>query len=128
MPKVMMKGCGIRNLVMPSPFTNPASMPISGDSTGTTGQGTPLAFATASVIIPSARIDPTDRSIPAVRITKNMPIDNMPLAARQFLYFLSHALDVDFQFVEMLLRHAQPRLVVGQFQSAAEYGPLGLAA
>ena len=31
--------------------------------------------------MPSARTEPTDRSIPAVRITRNMPIDSIPLAA-----------------------------------------------
>ena len=81
MPNVMMKGCGMRSFVMPTPFTNPAAIPTSGESTSATGQGTPDALDTARVIMPSAMTEPTDRSMPAVRITRNMPIDSMPLAA-----------------------------------------------
>ncbi len=39
----------------------------------TIGQGTPALAATARHIMPSAITDPTERSMPAVTMTTNMP-------------------------------------------------------
>ena len=71
----------MRSFVMPTPFTNPAAIPTSGESASATGQGTPDALGHRKSHH-AQRHDRTDRqTMPAVRITRNMPIDSMPLAA-----------------------------------------------
>ena len=77
----MMNGCGIRSLVIPIPLMKPAIMPMRGESSRTIGQGTPAAFDTASVIMPKASTEPTDKSIPAVNMTTNIPMESIPFAA-----------------------------------------------
>ena len=55
------------------PLSAPQSKPTVGATKITPHQGTPNCAATAELTMPSARIEPTDKSIPAVMITKNMP-------------------------------------------------------
>ena len=73
MPKVMMKGCGSRSSVRPMPLSAPHNKPTNGPTRITPHQGTPNWAATAELTMPSASMEPTDKSIPAVMITKNMP-------------------------------------------------------
>lgn len=80
-PSVTMNGCGKWSLVRPRPLINPTVIPIRmGNGTNRSG-GKPSRASTAVVIIASANTDPTERSMPAVKITTNMPIANTALAA-----------------------------------------------
>ena len=51
----------------------PQIIPTKGEMNTAINHGHPAALATASVTMESAITDPTDRSMPAVRITRNMP-------------------------------------------------------
>ena len=77
MPRVMMNGCR-RPFVMPSPFSAPTSAPAASAASTASGQTTPAAMSEASVIAAKPTIDPTDRSIPAVRMTNVMPTPMIP--------------------------------------------------
>ena len=47
----------------------------------TTGIGVPTSSSIAETTAATATIEPTDRSMPAVRITKVMPTETMPNSA-----------------------------------------------
>ena len=48
-------------------------MPMAGPISSTSGHGSPALEAMASVTMARAMIEPTERSIPAVTMTTNMP-------------------------------------------------------
>jgi hypothetical protein len=54
----------------------------------TTGHGNPAWLPRASVIMASAITEPTERSMPAVRITRNMPSDKSAFIAICFRMFI----------------------------------------
>ena len=64
-----MKGCGRRSTVNPKPLTRPQSTPTAGPTRIATGHGQPATSAIARSIVARAMIEPTERSIPAVRMT-----------------------------------------------------------
>ncbi len=68
-----MKGWGIRSLVIPIPFMQPQMIPTTIGTTITTNQGNPALETMAKDIKDNIRIEPTERSIPAVTITMNIP-------------------------------------------------------
>ena len=76
-PSVMMKG-GMPPKLMPSPFTAPMITPIARPARSTRGIGVPTSSSIAETTAVTATIEPTERSIPAVRITKVMPMETMP--------------------------------------------------
>src|SRR5208337_972696 len=78
MPSVTMKG-GIAPLVMRNPFTQPVNAPIARHPAIPIHQGrSRLEVSIAPTTPDSARIDPTDRSMPADEMTKVMPIASTP--------------------------------------------------
>ena len=78
MPRVMMNGCR-RPFVMPSPFSAPTSAPAASAASTASGQTTPRGHERgAALIAAKPTIDPTDRSIPAVRMTNVMPTPMIP--------------------------------------------------
>ena len=76
-----MKGWGRRSSVSPAPLIMPQQSPTIGPIRMTTGQGQPAASAIASDIMESASTEPTERSMPAVRMTRNMPSDSSAFMA-----------------------------------------------
>ncbi len=73
-----MKG-GIAPLVMRKPLTEPVNAPIARQPTIPTHQGrSRLEVNIAPTTPESARIDPTERSMPAEQMTKVMPIASTP--------------------------------------------------
>ena len=64
-----MKGWGRRSTVSPKPLTRPQRTPTAGPTRMATGQGQPEVSAIARSIVVKAMIEPTDRSMPAVRMT-----------------------------------------------------------
>ena len=79
-PSVITNGCS-RPRVMPSPLIAPTSPPAATASTIAMGHGTPPTDAVAKVIAAKPRIEPTDRSMPAVRITNVIPTPRIPTIA-----------------------------------------------
>src|SRR5271165_1217746 len=78
MPSVTMKG-GIAPLVMRKPLSAPVNAPIARQPAMPTHQGrSRLEVSMAPTTPDSARIEPTERSIPAEQMTKVMPIASTP--------------------------------------------------
>ena len=80
MPSVMMKG-GSRPSVMPAPLTAPSATPMASPASMTSGIGMPASSSIAETTAATATIEPTERSMPAVRMTKVMPTETMPNSA-----------------------------------------------
>ena len=81
MAKVAMKE-GILTRDTRSPLTAPASIPTPRPPRIPTMGGTPTHLISAAVIAPpKASIDPGDKSIPPVRITKVSPADKTAIIA-----------------------------------------------
>ena len=76
----MMNG-GSAPLVTPSPFSAPIAAPASIAATTASGQGRPSLSSVANSTEEQPRIDPTDRSMPPVRITNVIPMPRMPTIA-----------------------------------------------
>ena len=80
MPRVAMNG-GSLNLVTSRPLARPRTPPTTTPTRmdGTIGHPATSSWAVTAPARP--RIDPTDRSMPPVRITKSWPIARMPKMA-----------------------------------------------
>ena len=89
-PSVATKG-GTLKIATSTPLTAPTAAPTHSVSTTTAQTGgyriTPSASSSTPCIIApattpdSARMEPTDRSIPPFRMTSSMPMDRMPKIA-----------------------------------------------
>jgi hypothetical protein len=77
MPRVATKG-GTLALVMVNPFINPQDAPTPNPTNIAAGIGIPDCNIEAAITDERASIEPTDRSIPAVRITSVIPTAMMP--------------------------------------------------
>ena len=77
MPKVTMKAA-TRPLVMMKPFTKPARPPARMAATMARGSGRE-ASARPKMIPVAPESEPTDRSMPPIRITKVWPIATIPV-------------------------------------------------
>jgi hypothetical protein len=88
----MMNGCN-RPLVMPRPLIAPASAPAARPISIASGHGAPLSIDEAKAIAENPTIDPTERSIPAVRMTNVIPMPRRPTMAvwRETLTRLSNS-------------------------------------
>ncbi len=69
---VMMKGWGSRPHTYTAPFTKPTVAPLAIITTMTTQPELPCAYANAPSTEANASVEPTDRSMPRVRITKQL--------------------------------------------------------
>src|SRR3954452_21165511 len=74
---VMMNGWIFRTAT-PMPLTTPTAAPRAIAATAISGTGTPALTRSAVTTAVSARMDPTDRSMPPVRMTKVIPIAITP--------------------------------------------------
>jgi len=80
MPSVVIKG-GMCSLVMITPFTRPSTPPTASPATNASGTGTSDWSRLAVMTVERASTEPTERSMPPVRITYVMPMAMMPLIA-----------------------------------------------
>jgi hypothetical protein len=79
-PNVEMKGWGSLSFVSRTPFNQPASAPTARHTKiAKIGLIPHVTDTIPAQIIAKARIDPIDKSIPAVRIGSNIPNDNNAL-------------------------------------------------
>ena len=75
-----MNGC-IRRRVISKPFANPNAVAARSDTTSAAGRGHPSRTKVrAKRVADSASMDPTERSIPAVMMTRVMPTARMPIS------------------------------------------------
>ena len=78
---VMMKGCGRRPHTYTPPLTKPTAAPVASITMMTTNPEFPWEYTMAPTTDASANVDPTDRSMPRVRMTSNWPIASTAIAA-----------------------------------------------
>jgi hypothetical protein len=78
MPRVAINGWSFI-LVMRSPLIAPRPNPITTPTRSPTIGGAPLVTTIPTETMTTAKVDPTERSIPAVMIAKVIPIARRPL-------------------------------------------------
>ena len=78
---VMMKGWGNRPQTNPAPLTKPTVAPVASITTMTTALPLPFWKARAPRTEASANVEPTERSIPLVTMTRSWPIASKAIAA-----------------------------------------------
>ena len=76
---VMMNGCIPRN-VTPMPLASPIAVPTSSANTSAAGTPKPALTVIEKMMPTSARIEPTERSMPAVSTTNVMPTATTPVS------------------------------------------------
>ena len=81
MPSVGMNGCGRCSLVSSKPLTLPSAPPIPSAASTASAGGTPAFSSNATNTQLSPRMEPTDRSMPAVIITTSCPSESSALTA-----------------------------------------------
>ena len=79
-PRVEIKGGSLPNVIK-RPFTKPQPSPTANPLIMAIGMGSPVCKTLASTTPEKAKIDPTERSIPAVMITKVIPTAMIALIA-----------------------------------------------
>ena len=80
MPSVAMNG-GRRPIVISAPFPRPQARPTTRPTAAAAAIGSPASCAVPSATPASATIEPTDRSMPPVRITNVIPTATIPMNA-----------------------------------------------
>src|SRR3954469_17557118 len=115
-PSVTMKG-SIRPLVISSPCTRPKAAPSTSDSsmptaiTSTGEPSVPAARFITRIMQPaiSAAIEPTDRSMPPLMITKHMPTAMMPMKAVRVSTFSALSSVANSPFSSVPAMHSSTR-------------------
>jgi len=80
MPSVAMNG-GMRTTLTRRPVISPSAPPTARQTSSPSAGSAPPWTMLAVISVARARIDPTDRSMPRVRMTIIMPTEMMPLMA-----------------------------------------------
>jgi hypothetical protein len=92
MPRVTING-GILALVISVPLIAPNPTPNKAVIRSTTGTGNPIRAICATRQPEKATTDPTDRSMPPVRITNVIPIPNNPMTEHCRIIFMIFPVD-----------------------------------
>gem|GEM_PF-2840251 len=114
MPSVTING-GIRPLAVSMPLTKPQPRPtpVPSRMPGMTGRPK-FTMAMQPATPPSAATLPTDRSIPAVRITTNWPSDRIPTTAVRCITFWRFSEDRNSSDASASTTHNAARMKIGE--------------